>query len=253
MIEMSAAVAAIFCAVLALSLRSAAKRCIEAGIEGVPTGVFNPLRRPVGVLASTCAALVIGAFVALAAEAGGADRRDSIIAALGSAALVVSVLFMAWQVRHASGTYRPAREWLGRAAVPMAVAVGVAAALSAAPAWTRFLWGEPMALALILTVGAAAILTTVALVERAATRPPDEQRGHACRAVVRSALPVLAACIAVLSLAAGMWLNRVDARYARAAEKTSLMRSEIDMTAFARYQKEVQEAVRQWTPPPPHP
>lgn len=144
---------------------------------------------------------------------------------------------------------RPARKWLGRATAFIAVAVGAAAALSAAPALAGFLWHEPLALVLVFTVGAAAALIAVALVERAAAPPPDEQSAHARRAVVRSALPVLAACIAVLSVGAGTWLNAVDARYARAAEKTSMMRSDIGMTAFAGYQKEAREAARQWTPP----
>jgi hypothetical protein len=309
-VEMGAAVAVIFCAVVALSLRSAARRCVEGGLPGAPIGIFSGLRHRVEVLASISAPAVVGGFVAIGAAANGAGWQGSTFAGLVFAALVLCVLFMARQARHAGRVHRPAwkwlgrtaalvgvavsvalggatvlvamapwtrvwpervalvltvgaaaiftaaalverpaREWLGRAAALIAVAVGAGAALSAAPALTRFLWREPLALALVFTVGAAATLIAVALVERAAAAPPDEQSARARRAVVRSALPVLAACIAVLSVGAGMWLNTVDARYARATEKTPLMQSEIGMTTFAGYQKEVQEAARRWTPP----
>jgi heme/copper-type cytochrome/quinol oxidase subunit 2 len=246
---MTVVVGLIFCAVLGLSFWSAVKACREGGMESAPAGMLNPLRQPATVVASLILCLAAAASVCTVYVMAAVDPGPAIATGIIAGVLASGPVYVTWRIRHVTTAYRPACEWLARSVRLVLLVLATGALLCVGLVWLNPLSAEwwPALVVIIITVSAC--FTAAALIERAARGPRDEERAHACRTAVRSALPVLAICVAALSLGGGIWLRRAETRYARAANETYIFQNDIELTRWADVQREVREMVREWEPP----
>ena len=246
-LELSVLLALISIALMATSYKAVRQRCREAGMDVPAEGYFNPFRSAGAVLGA--ALLAAAAIVGLVLTKTGSLSRNALLSLVAGGILLGTIVYLGHQLWLLPRGYRSIWSSLGgllRAEGAIASTIFALCAGVFSVVWAR---GPGEAAVMVtITAGASVALFYAFLGGR---RQPEGQPAaphrHFHMTFLRSLVPILTVCLLVLGLSGHAYLRDAEAAQARKLnEPGPLLRWEVEMMGFKRYQDHLRELNRKW-------